>query len=1464
MRGKWKQRILAAILSIIMCFSGVAGDYIFAAGTESSAAENGNSETFSGEGEGTQENPYIITNAQQMDEVRYNLSACYVLGNDIDLSMIPSWIPIGDDSGTFWGNFDGNDKTISNIKINKGNLKYYGLFGRYGGGRLENIKLENVDIDVTITEPIYNVFVGSVIANSNNGMNEGATEIDNCSASGNINISNVCDKNIALSVNGIGSGIKFSNCENSVDITINSDYGNVNAGGIGSAKIFLNCINYGNITANVLEENSCVGGITGRIYVYRSSGSFEKYANYGDIKCTTLEDRTYPGWGYDYGCCVGGIVGHSTRNITDCVNYGSIRGYAKQAVVGGSNSNHNSYSYVGGIAGIVEDEDHIAGKSPIVNNCYNEGEIIQSVGQKNENGTFVDTYNPVGRIVAVCGKIEGCYSIDTTTCNGTIPTDNIGVDKLNGASLDLESIEAMIQNLNIGTSTPDPEPSIPEDDISGKVDRLTLEDAAGTPDSPLSSRGHIYLNAGETATLEQWEQLLEKISWESSNPNVADVTLCIPETDDSQGTYGDIDIRINITVKEPGTTTLTGSLPNGITESFQVSVSDISYGVVIDESKTEMEGKTVAVSGTLTLAESAEASKENLQSAVDSLVISSSDEEIAKSLACNSTPNVDNRSAALEIWITLYNAGTTDISISNSDGSVSACKVTVTEDTSEDDTGDDADYTEEMHRLLFDRGTHDVLTYLCMDKNFTASQFIASNDDSYGMQIQFITDLMYRQWDGWKDLLTSETSVEEAEKILVSLLQSYEDKIKIASESKTAIKVANKISEAFSNYLECSGLIKVMKSEELKTAKEYFSTDKVARLLVDGKFDELTIHINQILAPTLESPKAWNDLMSGFIQSAELSKAAKNGITKKVAGLKIGGGLDDLKGGMKAITGAADVINYMYQLEALLTSDEIYSEMLAYVRDNCVFPVVQQAAASLYATINNGVAGVVSDLMQKLVNKGAEKFVEAAFDAACKECTPFAIIKAGYDWGITISEFFFKTGTAQELTDSLRSQVYIASCLGEWAVDNRLNYLTSVGTDKENEYAKASYYSMYVLWESRKNAEETLRKILDAYRFQKHSKKYKLSKDITNTLESYEDLYFSKEKLGKLLGISVSCPVDLEVYDENGIKLLTVVDGAECQGCENDIYYYCSYNPFAEDYEKYIYYDENANYSIKLVGNDLGLVDCSVSMIDSEGFVSEHYFENLETGNGTVIDLSNISENGADYKVTNRDGSIVTNSMEKRKTEYVSTSVINLNDTSVTMKVGDKKLLTASVVPTNATNQKLFWESGNDKVVTVNSDGVITAVANGTATVTASQGDLSQTCKIIVGAQNSGSTTPSGGYIPGGYTSSSSGTGTTPTGGDAGTPSTGGNAGIPSTGGNAEIPSGIDAGDTSTSGSTETPSTDDSENKLIAKKVKLSKTSTSVTKYLIVSRRIFFRECMAKTGGVPGYIEDFCHVLSEK
>ena len=37
-------------------------------------------------GNGTLENPYIITSARELDEIRNNLSAHYKLGNDIDLT----------------------------------------------------------------------------------------------------------------------------------------------------------------------------------------------------------------------------------------------------------------------------------------------------------------------------------------------------------------------------------------------------------------------------------------------------------------------------------------------------------------------------------------------------------------------------------------------------------------------------------------------------------------------------------------------------------------------------------------------------------------------------------------------------------------------------------------------------------------------------------------------------------------------------------------------------------------------------------------------------------------------------------------------------------------------------------------------------------------------------------------------------------------------------------------------------------------------------------------------------------------------------------------------------------------------------------------------------------------------------------------------------------------------------------
>jgi len=88
---------------------------------------------FSGDGEGTQSSPYIITNPQQLDEVRNNLTAYYILENDIDLNVSPynenfGWNPIGTGAESFKGNFDGKGYSIYNLFHNS-TASDVGLFG---------------------------------------------------------------------------------------------------------------------------------------------------------------------------------------------------------------------------------------------------------------------------------------------------------------------------------------------------------------------------------------------------------------------------------------------------------------------------------------------------------------------------------------------------------------------------------------------------------------------------------------------------------------------------------------------------------------------------------------------------------------------------------------------------------------------------------------------------------------------------------------------------------------------------------------------------------------------------------------------------------------------------------------------------------------------------------------------------------------------------------------------------------------------------------------------------------------------------------------------------------------------------------------------------------------------------------------------------------------------------------------
>ena len=116
-----------------------------AAGSDTvSAAED---VVFAG-GAGTAEDPWQVATAEQLDSIRNDLTAHYILTEDIDLSGYENWIPIGAFQSlsdapeatevphpdfAFTGTFDGGGHTISNLTVSCEAPMGAGLFGCASG-----------------------------------------------------------------------------------------------------------------------------------------------------------------------------------------------------------------------------------------------------------------------------------------------------------------------------------------------------------------------------------------------------------------------------------------------------------------------------------------------------------------------------------------------------------------------------------------------------------------------------------------------------------------------------------------------------------------------------------------------------------------------------------------------------------------------------------------------------------------------------------------------------------------------------------------------------------------------------------------------------------------------------------------------------------------------------------------------------------------------------------------------------------------------------------------------------------------------------------------------------------------------------------------------------------------------------------------------------------------------------------
>lgn len=255
----------------------------------------GNGSQFAG-GNGTKENPYLISNEEQLRYIAKAINAdetwegkYFKQTADINLSN-EDWLPIGFaikakikgdpvlySAYPFRGNYDGAGYTITGLTIgsrsNPASMYTAAMFGFTGGDYETNltygddtlkVELKNINLrDIYINnEVLYDTYTAGLVGTGQNGV-----FIDNCSVTGKISVKadDIASRGAGLAASMLRGEV--TNCYTDVDIRAITEEGDVYAGGMFSVTNrinVLNCYTLGDVYGTANTNNKVhIGGFTG-------------------------------------------------------------------------------------------------------------------------------------------------------------------------------------------------------------------------------------------------------------------------------------------------------------------------------------------------------------------------------------------------------------------------------------------------------------------------------------------------------------------------------------------------------------------------------------------------------------------------------------------------------------------------------------------------------------------------------------------------------------------------------------------------------------------------------------------------------------------------------------------------------------------------------------------------------------------------------------------------------------------------------------------------------------------------------------------------------------------------------------------------------------------------------------------------------------------------------------------------
>ena len=378
----------------------------------------------------------LVTDVYDLQNISTKLDGNYMLAGTIDAKATATWNsyndngtnkykgfdPLGDNSNSFTGVFDGLDYTIEGLTIDRGGENYVGLFG-YNTGTVQNVGLVKGSIIKGQSK------VGGVVGENDGGTVSNVYNTEG-SVSGEDQVGGVVGTSRGTISNAYNTGIVTGNDTNSYyaggvvgwnDGTVTNVYntgsisGRNYVGGVvgygGSSGTISNAYNTGNVTGNSdvggVGNGAYVGGVVGQgdaTNAYNEGAVTGKDAYVGGIAGSGAVSDAYNTGKVSGKDKVGGISGdgsvsdsYNTGEVTGVNNVGGVVGYSNDGTV--SNAyNTGKVTGTGENVGGVVGYNHKAWHYGIVSNVYNIGEVsgkdkVGGVVGYGESGTISNAYN---------------------------------------------------------------------------------------------------------------------------------------------------------------------------------------------------------------------------------------------------------------------------------------------------------------------------------------------------------------------------------------------------------------------------------------------------------------------------------------------------------------------------------------------------------------------------------------------------------------------------------------------------------------------------------------------------------------------------------------------------------------------------------------------------------------------------------------------------------------------------------------------------------------------------------------------------------------------------------------------------------------------------------------------------------------------------------------------------------------